>query len=140
MADKRLVRRSVLVNPKLSNSQWNRLLSVLKDSSFSFLPPRTTDFGPVLVQYPLEDKNFPCALESPTGLASVAGHIVQHLKTRMVVPLTLWDFYNPVVIVKQKDGTTRMCLDARNLLRRTDFNSQPLPVNDNLFRAVKGKT
>eukprot|EP00253_Pinus_taeda_P020650 PITA_20650 len=44
----------------------------------------------------------------------------------------------PVLFVKKKDGTLRMCIDYRQLKKMTIKNKYPLPRIDELFDQVKG--
>eukprot|EP00253_Pinus_taeda_P031732 PITA_31732 len=46
----------------------------------------------------------------------------------------------PVLFVKKKDGTLRMCIDYRQLNKFTIKNKYPLPRIDELFDQVKGAT
>eukprot|EP00253_Pinus_taeda_P006753 PITA_06753 len=46
----------------------------------------------------------------------------------------------PVLFVKNKDGTFRMCIDYRQLNKLTMKNKYPLPRIDELFDQVKGAT
>ena len=44
----------------------------------------------------------------------------------------------PVLFVKKKDGTLRMCVDYRELNKVTVKNKYPLPRIDDLFDQLKG--
>ena len=46
----------------------------------------------------------------------------------------------PVLFVKKKDGTLRMCIDYRELNKFTIKNKYPLPRIDDLFDQLQGKT
>ena len=44
----------------------------------------------------------------------------------------------PVLFVKKKDGTMRLCIDYRQLNKVTIKNKYPLPRIDDLFDQLKG--
>ncbi len=44
----------------------------------------------------------------------------------------------PVLLVKKKDGTLRLCIDYRQLNKVTVKNKYPLPGIDDLFNQLKG--
>ena len=46
----------------------------------------------------------------------------------------------PVLFMKKKDETMRMCMDYRQLNKLTVKNKYPLPIIDDLFDQVKGAT
>ena len=46
----------------------------------------------------------------------------------------------PVLFVKKKDGSFRMCIDYRELNKLTVKNRYPLPHIDDLFDQLQGKT
>ena len=46
----------------------------------------------------------------------------------------------PVIFVKKKDGTMRLCIDYRQLNKMTIKNRYPLPRIDDLFDQLRGAT
>ena len=44
----------------------------------------------------------------------------------------------PVIFVKKKDGTMRLCIDYRQLNNMTIKNQYPLPRIDDLFDQLRG--
>ena len=46
----------------------------------------------------------------------------------------------PVLFVKKKDGTLRLCIDYRQLNKVTIKKMYPLPRIDDLFDHIKGET
>jgi hypothetical protein len=44
----------------------------------------------------------------------------------------------PIIFVKKKDGSLRLCIDYRDLNRATVKNRYPMPLIDDLFDQMKG--
>nr|GEW37270.1 reverse transcriptase domain-containing protein [Tanacetum cinerariifolium] len=51
---------------------------------------------------------------------------------------SLWEA--PVLLVKKKDGSFRMCIDYRELYKLTEKNRYPLPRIDDLFDQLQGSS
>ena len=47
-------------------------------------------------------------------------------------------YASPVVIVKKKDGSNRVCADYRKLNKLTIFDPEPMPVAVDLFQKLNG--
>ena len=47
-------------------------------------------------------------------------------------------YASPIVMVKKKDGTLRMCIDFRELNKKTMNNIYPIPRNDELIDELHG--
>ena len=46
----------------------------------------------------------------------------------------------PVIFVKRKDGTLRLCIDYRQLNKKTIKNRYPLPHIDDMLDQLRGET
>ena len=47
-------------------------------------------------------------------------------------------YSSPIVLVKKKDGTARFCIDFRKLNKITVFDSEPMPLPDDIFANLEG--
>ena len=45
---------------------------------------------------------------------------------------------SPVVVVKKKDNTNRMCVNYRKLNKLTVFDPEPMPNAEHLFQKLTG--
>ena len=76
---------------------------------------------------------------APIELAEVKKQIEELLNKGFIRPSTSpWGA--PVLLVKKKDGTQRLCIDYRELNKVTIKNKYPLPRIDDLFDQLCGAT
>ena len=52
--------------------------------------------------------------------------------------VSLWGA--PVIFIRKKDGSWRLCIDYRKMNKATIKNQYPLPIIDDLFDQMKGAT
>ncbi|KAJ0640342.1 putative nucleotidyltransferase, Ribonuclease H [Helianthus annuus] len=64
--------------------------------------------------------------------------MTEELLNSGVIRASTSSFAAPVVLVKKKDGTWRMCVDYRQLNNATVKNSFPIPLIDELLEELKG--
>ena len=69
---------------------------------------------------------------APVELKELKLQLQELLEKRFIRPsVSLWEA--PVLFVKKKDGTLRLCIDCRQLNKLTIKNKYPLPRIDDLF-------
>jgi hypothetical protein len=62
----------------------------------------------------------------------------EFLKKRYIRPsVSTWG--TPILFVKKKDGTLRLCIDFRNLNKATLEKKYPLPKIDDIFDQLRGQ-
>ncbi|KAA3461364.1 DNA/RNA polymerases superfamily protein [Gossypium australe] len=76
---------------------------------------------------------------APTELKELKAQL-QELTNRGFARLSFSPWGAPVLFVKKKDGSMRMCIDYRQLNKFMIKNTYPLPRIDDLFNQLKGAT
>jgi len=64
-------------------------------------------------------------------------HINHMLKSQLIRP-SISPYSSPVILVKKKDGTWRMCVDYRQLNSNTIKNKYPIPIIEDLLDELFG--
>ena len=73
----------------------------------------------------------------PPQIAEVKEHIEALLKSGIIIESQSC-YSSPVVIVRKKDGTIRLCIDYRELNAKTHKDAHPIPRIDESFDATEG--
>ena len=74
---------------------------------------------------------------APTELKELKSQLQELLDKGFIRPsVSPWGA--PVLFVKKKDGTLRMCIDYRQINKVTVKNKYPLPRIEDLFDQLKG--
>ena len=74
---------------------------------------------------------------APVEMKELASQLQELLDNGMIRPsVSPWGA--PVMFVKKKDGSMRLCIDYRELNKLTIKNRYPLPRIDDLFDQLKG--
>ena len=74
---------------------------------------------------------------APTELREIKAQLEELLSKGFIRPnISPWGA--PVLFVKKKDGSLRLCIDYRQLNRVTIRNQYPLPRIDELFDQLQG--
>ncbi len=73
----------------------------------------------------------------PHQMAEVKTHLQKLLKQKIIRPSTS-PYAAPVVVVRKKDGSIRLCVDYRALNEKTRRDAYPLPRIDEALDSLKG--
>jgi len=99
-------------------------------------PKRDIDFSIDLVPRTVPSSKAPYRMSTPE-LKELQIHLEELLKKGYIRPsVSPWGA--PVLFVKKKDGTLRLCIDYRQLNKATVKNKYPLPRIDDLFDQLRG--
>ena len=60
------------------------------------------------------------------------------LEMRVVRPSTS-PYVSPIIMVKKKDGSNRVCVDFRKLNKTTEVDPEPMTTAEDLFCQLSGK-
>ena len=74
---------------------------------------------------------------SPAELAEVRGQLDKLIAKGWIRPSTS-QYNHPILFVKKKDGSHRMCIDYRALNENTVINRYPLPRIDDILDRLGG--
>ncbi|KAJ0666882.1 putative nucleotidyltransferase, Ribonuclease H [Helianthus annuus] len=101
-------------------------------------PPRQVEFRIDLVPGANPIAKSPYRL-APSEMQELASQL-QELSDKGFIRPSFSPWGAPVLFVKKKDGTLRMCIDYRELNKLTIKNRYPLPRIDDLFDQLQGAT
>eukprot|EP00253_Pinus_taeda_P019573 PITA_19573 len=111
---------------------------VLPEEIPGLLPKRNLDFTIELVPGAAPVSRAPYRMSVP-DLTELKMQLQELLDKKYICPsVSPWGA--PVLFIRKKDGTFRMCINYRQLNKLTVKNKYPLPRIDELFDQVKGAT
>jgi hypothetical protein len=129
----------VKLGPGLTEEQKSELKAFMTDfsSRFSDVPGSTT-----LIEHevsltsdaPVRSKPYPIPFKARESLKKD----IDDMKRLNIIRESRSTYASPVVVVKKKDGSDRVCIDYRKLNKITEFDPEPMPTAEDLFRQVSG--
>ena len=138
---------NVKLGDELQEDQWRVLKDLVRrfPDVFPDMPGETdviqhqirlTDDTPIRCKiYPL-----PYAMreELRNKVDTMRNKVDTMLEMGVVRPLTS-PYASPIVMVKKKDGSNRVCVDFQKLNKITEVDPEPMPTAEDLFPKVKGQ-
>ncbi|GJS25500.1 retrotransposon-related protein [Tanacetum coccineum] len=103
------------------------------------LPPHRTHDHKIVLQEGVPPVNIRPYKHPPTQKDAIELMVKELLQTGVIRP-SHSPFSSPIVMVKKKDGTWRMCMDYRKLNQYTIKDKFPIPVIEELIDELNGAT
>ncbi|GKA90157.1 putative reverse transcriptase domain-containing protein [Tanacetum coccineum] len=124
--------------PGPSPGPYDLVLPVFPNDLPGLPPPRQVEFKIYLVPGAAPVARAPYRL-APSEMKELSEHLKELLEKGFIRPSSSpWGA--PVLFVKKKDGSFRMCIDYRELNKLTIKNRYPLPRIDDLFDQLQGSS
>ena len=114
----------------------NEFLDIFPDELPGLPPDREIEFTIDLAPGTEPVSNAPYRM-APVEMKELAAQL-QDLLDKGVIRPSVSPWGAPVLFVKKKDGSVRLCIDYRELNKLTIKNKYPLPRIDDLFDQLKG--
>ena len=64
--------------------------------------------------------------------------LIKHMLASQMIRPSLSPYSSPIILVKKKDGTWRLCVDYRQLNSNTVKNKYPIPIIEDLLDELHG--
>ncbi|GJV73811.1 putative reverse transcriptase domain-containing protein [Tanacetum coccineum] len=80
------------------------------------------------------------SLRAPFEMKELSEQLKENVQTKAYINPKSFTLGSPILFVKKKDGSFRMCIDYRELNKLTVKNRYPLPRIDDLFDQLQGSS
>ena len=90
---------------------------------------------PVTSPHPIRKKQYPLPFSSKETLSKE----VEYMERIGVIERSSSPYCSPIVLIKKKDSSTRVCMDFREINKITIFDAEPIPDVEELFIKLSGK-
>lgn len=99
-------------------------------------PPRSIDHAITLIDESKMVNQRPYRL--PFHQKNAMEELIKHMLESHMIRPNISPFSSPVILVKKKDGSWRMCVDYRQLNENTIKNKYPIPIIEDLLNELYG--
>ena len=128
----------VTTGPNLTDEQRSEFMDLANQFSSLFTEaPGTTDPAQhhikLISDEPVRSRPYPVPYRMRESLKDIADMIKLGVITESDSPCE-----SPVVVVKNKDNTNRVCVDYRMLHKLTVIDPEPMPTEEHLFQKLSG--
>ena len=129
----------VETRPNLTDEQRNEFLDLAKQFTNLFTEaPGATDIVQhhikLIADEPVRSRPYPV----PYSIRESLKRDISDMIKMGVIRESSSSYASPVVVVKKKGNTNRVCVDYRKLNKLTVFDSEPMPTAEHLFQKLSG--
>ncbi|EYC34920.1 hypothetical protein Y032_1273g3795, partial [Ancylostoma ceylanicum] len=135
--------RKLLAENRSDGKLWPKLWKIIKENNTVFAVEDVELSQTSLVKHeidtgdtaPIRQRTRPV----PIGARAEFKEIIRSLLERGIIERSTSPWASPVVLVKKKDGSIRLCVDYRELNKVTRQDAYPLPAIDVMLQSLQGK-
>ena len=129
--------RDLKIGEQLSQGQKEELEGLVKgyESIFSDLPGRTKSVEHCIEltsDIPVRQKSYPI----PYALRKELNSELKEMERMGIIRKSSSPYASPIVVVKKKDGSNRICVDYRRLNKITKFDPEPMKPTADIFQGM----
>jgi len=143
LSDTKETYHDVKINPELSDEQTQDVKRLLREYKEIFTDtPSVTNLCEHEITLTSDEpiRGKPYTLPHAHAMREVLDKEIETmLKLGIIEPSTA-AYASHVVMVKKPDGSTRVCVDYRNLNKATIFDPEPIPSADEIFAKLASST
>ena len=131
--------RDVNINPELTAEQRQEVEKLVAEFADIFTDvPKVTNLGEHSIQLtssePVRTRPYPL----PFALREEVNREIQSMLDNHIIEPSTAAYLSPIVVVKKRDGSNRICVDYRKLNKVTLFDSEPMPQVQEIFSDLSG--
>ena len=129
----------VYINPELSDEQIQDVKELLREYHEIFTNvPKVTKLGEhqitLTTDEPIRGKAYPL----PHAMKELLNKEIDYMMKMDIIEPSNASYASPVVLVKKPDGSTRVCVDYRQLNKVTVFDPEPITSAEEIFAKLAG--
>ena len=130
----------VATEPNLKDEKRTEFTDLVKQFSNLFTEaPRTTDLAQHHIKLTSDESVRSRPYSEPYGMRESLRKDIADMIKMGVIRESSSPYASPVVVVKKKDNTNRVCVDYRKLNKLTVFDPEPMPTAERVFQKLAKK-